>query len=144
MKPIRLYQIPFSYFCDKVRWSLDFYSILYKTINYIGPQTSGLEKVPQTLQKLSPIIEDLNNKSLFISDSTPILIYLDKYYGNKKTLFPSNTMDEKDRIIQYCLKLDSQLGLYARRLAYLYVINENPAVLSVFVDGKFDKISSDD
>jgi glutathione S-transferase len=144
MEEIILYQIPFSHFCDKVRWALDFYSLPYKTINYIGSKTPGLEKAPKTLQKLTPILEDPNNQSLFISDSTPILLYLDKYYGNKKSLFPSNPTVEKDVIIQYCLKLDSQLGLYARRLAYLYIINEKAAILSVFIDGKFDKMSCDD
>jgi glutathione S-transferase len=144
MQPIRLYQIPHSHYCDKVRWALDFYPIPYQTITYFVQRTSGLEKAPRTLQKLTPIIEDPNNESLFISDSTPILIYLDKHYANKKTLFPSNTTDEKDQIIQYCLKLDSQLGLYARRLAYLYVISEKPAMLSVIIDGKYDKILFDD
>jgi glutathione S-transferase len=144
MEEIRVYQVPFSHFCDKVRWSLDFYSLKYKTINYIGRQTPGLEKAPRTLQKLTPIIEDQNNGSLFISDSTPILLYLDNHYGNKKTLFPRNMNDEKDVIIQYCLKLDSELGLYARRLAYLHVISEKPAILSVFIDNNFDQVSRDD
>jgi glutathione S-transferase len=141
MKSIRLYQIPFSNFCDKVRWTLDFHSIPYETINYVGRQTPGFKKAPRTIQKLTPIIEDPNNNSLFISDSTPILLYLDQHYGNNKTLFPTN---KKDDIIQYCLKLDSQLGLYARRLAYLYIISRNPAILSVFIDRKYDKISCDD
>jgi len=52
MEPIRLYQIPFSHFCDKVRWSLDFYSLSYEIINYVAAQrTPGLEKAPQSLQK---------------------------------------------------------------------------------------------
>jgi glutathione S-transferase len=144
MKSIRLYQIPFSHFCDKVRWTLDFYSIPYETINYAGSRTSGLEKTPKTLQKLTPIIEDPNNENLFVADSTPILLYLDEHYGKEKSLFPSNSTSEKDRIVQYCLKLDSQLGLYARRLAYLHIISEKPAILSVFLGGKYDKTSFDD
>jgi glutathione S-transferase len=144
MESIRLYQIPFSHFCDKVRWTLDFYSIPYETINYAGSRTPGLEKAPKTLRKLTPIIEDPNNEGLFISDSTPILLYLDEHYGKQKTLFPCNTIAEKEMIVQYCLKLDSQLGLYARRLAYLHIISEKPAILSVFMGGKFDKTSFDD
>ncbi|CAF3887161.1 unnamed protein product, partial [Rotaria sp. Silwood1] len=50
----------------------------------------------------------------------------------KKTLFPQNMTVGKDAIIQYCLKLDSGLGLYARRLAYLYVIKE----IKQNIDGK--------
>ncbi|CAF3823121.1 unnamed protein product [Rotaria sp. Silwood1] len=62
----------------------------------------------------------------------------------KKTLFPQNMTVGKDAIIQYCLKLDSRLGLYARRLAYLYVISEKPAILSVFIDRNYAKTSRDD
>lgn len=144
MKPLRLYQIPFSHFCDKVRWALDFYSIPFESINYIGPQTPGLKRAPRTLQRLTPIIEDPNNEDLFISDSTPMLIYLDEHYGKDKTLFPVSSTTDKDKIVQYCLKLDSQLGLYARRLAYLHVISEKPAILSVFFDQNFTKTSCDD
>ncbi|CAF1575542.1 unnamed protein product [Rotaria sp. Silwood1] len=144
LEPIRLYQIPFSHFCDKVRWALDFYSLPYKSINYSPREPRTLEHAPSTLQKLVPIIEDPNNESFFISDSTPILLYLDNHYENKKTLFPQNMTVGKDTIIQYCMKLDSELGLYARRLAYLYVISEKPAILSVFIDRNYAKISCDD
>ena len=144
MKALRLYQIPFSHFCDKARWALDFYSVPFESVTYVGPQTPGLKRAPRTLQKLTPIIEDPNNEDLFISDSTPILLYLDEHYGREKTLFPAKSSTEKDAIVQYCLKLDSQLGLYARRLAYLHVISEKPAILSVFIDRNFEKKSCDD
>ena len=144
MESIRFYQISFSHFCDKVRWTLDFHLIPYEKINYAGRRTPGLERAPKTLQNLTPIIEDPNNKDLFVADSTPILLYLDEQYGKEKSLFPSGSTSEKDRIIQYCLKLDSQLGLYARRLAYLHIISEKPAILSVFLGGKFDNNSFDD
>ena len=144
MNPIRFYQISFSHFCDKVRWTLDFHSIPYEKINYAGPRTPGLERAPKTLQNLTPIIEDPNNGDLFVADSTPILLYLDEHYGKDKSLFPSDSTSEKDQIVQYCLKLDSQLGLYARRLAYLHIISEKPAILSVFLGGKFENNSFDD
>ena len=144
MKSIRLYQIPFSHFCDKVRWTLDFHSIPYERIDYRGPRTTGLERTPKALQKLTPIIEDPNNGDVFVADSTPILLYLNDLYGKEKSLFPFDSSLEKDQIVQYCLKLDSQLGLYARRLAYLHIISEKPAILSVFLGGKFENNSFDD
>ncbi|CAF4217067.1 unnamed protein product, partial [Adineta steineri] len=90
LKPIHLYQIPFSHFCDKVRWALDFYSLPYESINYSPRRGPALKNAPSNLQKLVPIIEDPNNESTFISDSTPILLYLDNHYGDKKTLFHTN------------------------------------------------------
>ncbi|CAF1274875.1 unnamed protein product [Adineta steineri] len=144
LKPIHFYQIPFSHFCDKVRWALDFYSLPYESINYSPRRSPGLKNAPSNLQKLVPIIEDPSNESTFISDSTPILLYLDKHYGDKKTLFHTNMTVKNDVIIQYCLKLDSELGLCARRLAYLHVISEKPAILSVLIDGNYNKTTRDD
>ena len=137
MQPIRFYQIPFSHFCDKVRWALDFYALDYQSINFSPRGTPGLERAPKTLQKLVPIIEDPNEESNFLADSTPILIYLDEHYAKGQSLFPN----DKDRIVEYCLKLDSGLGLYSRRLAYLHIINEKPSVLSVLIDGNFQNHS---
>ncbi|UJR32616.1 hypothetical protein I4U23_020076 [Adineta vaga] len=141
MQPIVLYQIPFSHYCDKIRWALDFYSLPYETSNYTGRQTPGYQKAPREVKKLTPLIEDPNNNSFFISDSTPILLYLDERYGTKTKLFPANT---KDEITRYCLKLDSELGLYSRRLGYLHIISEHPGILSVFLDHQFDKQSCND
>lgn len=141
MQSIVLYQIPFSHFCDKVRWALEFYSLPYESVNFTGRQTPGYKKAPRELQKLTPLIEDPNNDSFFLSDSTPILLYLDERYGNKQKLFPAN---KKDEIVQYCLRLDSELGLYARRLAYLYIISEHPGILSALVDYQYDKKSCND
>ncbi|CAF1159375.1 unnamed protein product [Adineta ricciae] len=141
MQSIVLYQIPFSHFCDKVRWALEFYSLPYEAVNFTGRKTPGYIKAPREVQKLTPLIEDPNNDSFFLSDSTPILLYLDERYGNKQKLFPVN---KKDEIVQYCLSLDSGLGLYARRLAYLYIISEHPAILSALVDFRYDKSSCND
>ncbi|CAF4052761.1 unnamed protein product, partial [Adineta steineri] len=110
LKPINFYQIPYSHFCDKVRWALDFYSLPYESINYSPRRSPALKNAPSNLQKLVPIIEDPNNESTFISNSTPILLYLDNHYGDKKTLFHTNMIAKNDVIIQYCLKLDSELG----------------------------------
>ena len=137
METIRFYQIPFSHFCDKVRWALDFYGLEYQSINFSAQKTPGLEKAPKTLQKLVPVIEDQTN---FIADSTPILIYLDEHYAKEKSLFPNG---KDQRIVQYCLQLDSRLGLYARRLVYLHLISEKPSLLSVLVDGNYKKSPSD-
>lgn len=144
MKAIRLYQIPFSHFCDKVRWALDYFALPYEPIVYSPRGSPGLKNAPPSLQKLVPIIEDANNNSLFVADSTPILRYLDERYGQQKTLFPTDADASKERITQYCLRLDSELGPYARRLAYLHVISEKPAILSVLLDGNFEKTSCDD
>jgi glutathione S-transferase len=144
MQPIRFYQIPFSHFCDKVRWALDFYSLDYESIDFSSKVSRGLERAPKDLQRLVPIIEDVNVQPTFISDSTPILVHLERHYARTTSLFGDGTAHEQEQIVKYCLYLDSHLGLYVRRLAYLYIINENPSLLSVLVDGDYRRTSFND
>lgn len=139
MKSVRLYQIPFSHYCDKVRWTLDYFEINYEKVNYSQSNRKEFRRIPKEIRRLFPLIEEENvhNERKFISDSTPILIYLDKFNStNSKNLFPENEK-EKEKIIEYCLMLDTDLGLSARRLAYLYLITECPHVLSSLIDGNY-------
>ncbi len=70
-------------------------------------EKTQFKDAPQTLQKLTSIIGDPNRNSFFLSDSTPILCYLDENYRqNQKSLFPN----EKDLIIKYCLKLPRSMN----------------------------------
>ena len=141
MKPLRLYQIPWSHYCDKVRWALDFKQISYEliTFNPFG-KTKGLERAPKTMRKLTPILEDPNNQdeNSFQSDSTPILLYLnDRYSQSSKALFPSSTDGKRQQVIDTCLRLDSELGLYVRRLAYVQLIKEKPSAMSILLGEQF-------
>jgi glutathione S-transferase len=137
---LRLYQIPGSHFCDKVRWALDLKDIPYELINYnIFGTTKGLERAPKTISKLMPTLEDPNSKdnNQFRCESTPILIYLDTEYPQSSlSLFPSSP-EQRQRVIDTCFRLDSGLGLYARRLAYVQILNEKQSVLSILLGEKF-------
>jgi glutathione S-transferase len=130
LETVRLYQIPWSHFCEKVRWTLDLKNVPYECVTYntSGP-TAGLERAPTHMMKLTPIIEDPNNKTehpYFLSDSTPIIMYLDVSYPCSFTLFPSA---DKQLILDTCLQLDSELGPYVRRLIYVQILGEYPRVL---------------
>ncbi|CAF3323915.1 unnamed protein product [Rotaria socialis] len=141
MESLRLYQIPWSHYCDKVRWALDLKEIPYEQINYnIFGGTKGLERAPKSLRKLMPIIEDPNNKDgdPFRCDSTPILLYLDGHYPRSSiSLFPSSPSELRQQVIDTCLRLDSELGLYARRLTYVEILNEKPGAMSILFGEKF-------
>lgn len=140
IKPLRFYQIPWSHFCDKVRWALDYKDIPYEIINFNAfGKTKGLERAPKTIRKLTPLIEDsnANDDNSFISDSTPILLYLESRYPKlSKSLFPSSN-EERQRVIDTCLRLDSELGLYVRRIAYVQLLKDKPSAMSVLVGEKF-------
>ncbi|CAF1007570.1 unnamed protein product [Rotaria sordida] len=142
MERLRLYQIPWSHYCDKVRWALDLKEIPYELINYnLLGETKGLERAPKTLRKLMPILEDPNNKddNRFQYDSTPILLYLDTQYPRSSIcLFPSSSScEQRQQVINTCLQLDSELGLYARRIAYVEILNEKPGAMSILLGEKF-------
>lgn len=146
MEKFVLYQISGSHFCDKVRWALDTKQLPYECVIFnTDGTTSGLERAPTSLVKLTPIIEDPNNKdengSYFISDSTPILLYLDEHYPSPFLLFPLNI---RQSIIDFCLHLDSTLGPYARRLIYVQIIGECPQILCLSQRAKYPWASNPD
>jgi len=74
-----------------------------------------------------------------VEESTPIMLYLDEIYPNSPLLFPNQNL--KQQTIDWCIKLDSSLGLAARRLVYGRVLSENPAqLLQVLSVSKYNPI----
>jgi glutathione S-transferase len=97
------------------------------------------ERTPKTMTKLMPTLEDPNSEdnNQFRCESTPILIYLDtKYPQPSLSLFPSSP-EQHQRVIDTCVRLDSELGLYARRLAYVQFLNEKRSVVFFLLGEKF-------
>jgi glutathione S-transferase len=113
--------------------------IPYEAINYNSfGKTKGLERAPKTLRKLMPIIEDPNNhENPYQCDSTPILLYLnDKYLQSSMPLFPSSS-EQRQSVIDMCLRLDSGLGLYARRLTYVQLLKEKTSAITIVLGEQF-------
>jgi len=86
-----------------------------------------------------PIIEDPNNEeNPYQCDSTPILLYLkDRYLQSSMPLFPSSSSERRQSVIDMCLRLDSELGLYARRLTYVQLLKEKTSAISILLGEKF-------
>lgn len=112
MEEILLYEFPASNFCEKVQWSLDFKGLKWKSIS-VDPLTKIEVKKLNLDKALMPAIQDLNSGKC-LSDSTKIMLYLDQEYPTP-ILFP---IQKKKEIVQYCINLDSTLGLATRRLLY--------------------------
>jgi glutathione S-transferase len=111
----------------------------YEVINYnMFGKTKGLDRAPKTLRKLMPIIEDPSNQDTpYQCESTPILLYLDgKYLQSTTPLFPS-VPEQRQRVIDMCIRLDSELGLYARRLTYVQLLKEKSSAISILLGEKF-------
>ena len=73
---IQLYQFPFSHFCEKARWALDYKSITYRAVNLLP----GFHLKP--VRKLAPktCLPVLRDEETVVQDSTAIIDYLDKKY----------------------------------------------------------------
>lgn len=122
---IDLYKLHWSHYVEKVRWALDFKRLPWRGIDIVAFTKKEMRRFdcPQTV----PLIHDTAT-GIAISDSSPIIRYLDETYP-EHALFPSHPV-EREAVWQWMLRLDSTLGLHARRLGYTQVIMECPNILS--------------
>jgi glutathione S-transferase len=122
---IELYKLHWSHYVEKVRWALDFKQLPWRGIDIVAFTKKEMRRFdcPQTV----PLIHDTTT-SVAISDSSPIIRYLDETYP-EHALFPDDPV-ERETVWQWMLRLDSTLGLQARRLGYTQLIVECPKVLS--------------
>jgi glutathione S-transferase len=122
---IELYKLHWSHYVEKVRWALDFKRLPWQGIDIVAFTKKEMRRFdcPQTV----PLIHDTAT-SVAISDSSPIIRYLEDTYPEPR-LFPAEPAD-RDEVWQWMLRLDSTLGLYARRLGYTQLIMECPQTLA--------------
>jgi glutathione S-transferase len=131
---ITLYELHSSHYCEKIRWALDYKKLPWKKVD-INAFTKK-EMLAYPCPQLVPLIYD-DKKNIALSDSTPILRYLDEHY-HIPAIFPEVSA-EKNAVYQFMIELDSCLGVPARRLAYAQIILENPRILSaLFLQDKMN------
>ncbi|WP_266157194.1 glutathione S-transferase family protein [Dyella silvatica] len=122
---IELYKLHWSHYVEKVRWALDFKKLPWRGIDIVAFTKKEMRRFdcPQTV----PLIHDTATR-VAMSDSSPIIRYLDEAYP-ERGLFPADPV-EREQVWQWMLRLDSTLGLYARRLGYTQLIMECPRALA--------------
>jgi glutathione S-transferase len=125
MAMIELYKLHWSHYVEKVRWALDFKQLDWRGIDIVAFTKKEMQRFDcaQTV----PLIHDTAT-GVAISDSSPIIRYLDETYP-QRPLLPLDPA-EREAVWQWMLQLDSTLGLLARRLGYTQVIMECPNILS--------------
>jgi glutathione S-transferase len=113
---MRLFQIPFSHNCVKVRHVLDLKGLRYETVD-INPLWRP-DVLRASGQVLVPALIDGDRA---LSDSTPILLYLEEAYPDLQ-LLPQNGPERAE-----CLVLmdwaDATFMALTRRLAYFQVLS---------------------
>jgi glutathione S-transferase len=118
---MRLYQIPFSHNCVKVRKALDLKGLEYETVDVPPPFRRRVKRVSG-----QPLVPTLVDGERVIADSTAILLYLEERYP-ERPLLPEDDAERAE-----CLILeewaDSAFMELTRRMAY-WTITSSPAAL---------------
>jgi glutaredoxin len=75
---IQLFQFPFSHYCEKARWALDYKGIPFQTVNLLP----GFHL--RTVRKLAPktSVPLLRDDGMVVQDSSAIVDYLESTYPN--------------------------------------------------------------
>jgi glutathione S-transferase len=131
---ITLYQLHWSHYVEKVRWALDYKQLPWKAVD-VDPFTK--REMQHLNCKLTldsgrdlhtvPTIHDSATDAV-VGDSSRILDYLEQTYP-LPALYPVDS-DERGRVRQWMLWLDSTLGLAGRRLGYTQIALEHPGILA--------------
>lgn len=131
---LTLYELHWSHYCEKVRLALTFKGLEWRAVEvnaFARPQIRALglkhrHAFPTLVdeERLHP----KTGKPRVISESSPILAYLDEFYTDGPRLFPGDRQLQRE---MYCrlIEFDTELGIPARRLGYAQVMMECPDLL---------------
>ena len=126
---IELYQFPFSHYCEKVRWALDYKGIAYRPVNLLpGFHFRYLAKLaPKTSV---PVLRDC---AIVVQDSSAIIDYLDQRYANP-SLTPSDPNAAREAL-DWEEYLDEQIGVNIRLWFYHHALPVRRLAVSFLLEG---------
>ena len=126
---IELYQFPFSHYCEKVRWTLDYKGIAYRPVNLLpGFHFRHLAKLaPKTCV---PVLRD---GAIVVQDSSAIMDYLDRRYANP-ALIPSDPNAAREAL-DWEEYLDEQIGVNIRLWFYHHTLPVRRLAVSFLLQG---------
>ena len=118
-----LYQFPFSHFCEKARWALDYKGISYRAVNLLpGFHLRTVGKLAR--KTCTPVLCDGGS---IIQDSSAIIDYLDANYPN-----PSLTPPDPDaarQAIEWEDYFDEEIGVTIRLWFYFHCLSDRRLAL---------------
>jgi glutathione S-transferase len=126
---IELYQFPFSHYCEKVRWALDYKGIAYRTVDLLP----GFHF--RRLAKLAPktCVPVLRDGATVVQDSSAIIDYLDQRYANL-ALTPSDPHAAREAL-DWEEYLDEQIGVNIRLWFYHHALSVRRFGVSFLLQG---------
>jgi glutathione S-transferase len=126
---IQLYQFPFSHYCEKIRWALDYKGIAHRTINLLPG--FHLRQIASFAPKTClPVLRD---GAIVVQDSSAIIDYLDQRYTNP-ALTPSDPNAAREAL-DWEEYLDEQIGVNIRLWFYHHTLPVRRLGVSFLLQG---------
>ena len=126
---IEFYQFPFSHFCEKARWALDYKGVAYRTVNYLPV----FHFIP--VRRIAPksSVPVLRDGKAVVQGSGQIIDYLDGKYP-ESLLTPRDPEAAKQALDweRYC---DEEIGVQARRWFYHHALADRRVALGFLLQG---------
>ena len=125
-----LYQFPISYYCEKVRWGLEYKRIDYQSVNVV-PGLHRLAIKCNAPNCIPPItVPVLLDGDVSIQGSDFIMDYLDRSNGELLIGFEVPELVEKARVIEKFL--DEEVGVPLRAVLYSALLDHRQKLIAVW------------
>jgi glutathione S-transferase len=126
---ITLYQFPFSHFCEKARWALDFKRLSYACKNLVpGPHLNVAKKLaPKTC--LPILVHD----GTVVQDSSAIITFLDEKHP-ERPLTPCDAAMAKEAL-DWEEYLDDEIGVPLRLWFYFHTLPDRNRAKRFLLEG---------
>jgi glutathione S-transferase len=125
-----LITIPFSHFCEKARWALDFVDASYQERSFLP----GLHLTGTVLRGRGKTVPVLQTGDECLTDSSDIVQWADQHRGRGVTSLLGSNEAERTAILALEDRLDKNLGPAARLYAYFYLLDDLPLLTRLVGD----------
>lgn len=118
MRAAKLITVPFSHYCEKARWALDWSGMPYVEEGHVpGLHRIAVKRSGSPYTSVPVLVTD----DRVIADSTDILVYTDSIAPEEKKLYPTSA-SAHDEVRALEEELDERLGPHIRRVIYFHVL----------------------
>lgn len=127
----KLITIPFSHYCEKARWALDYSQRPYKELAYLP----GLHLTATALRSCGKTVPVLRTGTEDYKDSTDILQFVDRERAPQVPSLLGKDAALRKEILQFEDGLDERLGPAARLLVYHHLLGSVDTLVQIVGHG---------
>ncbi|AKT38578.1 glutathione S-transferase family protein [Chondromyces crocatus] len=126
----RLITIPFSHYCEKARWALEYAGVAFTEEAYLPPFHAPVSLRAGGTRQVPLLIED---DGVF-PDSTAIMQWASRKATPERGLY-GDTEAERREIEAFEAQLDKDLGPHTRRLVYFHLLRNTGLLMKLASPG---------